>query len=65
MRAANPAYIPRNHKVEEALTAGAAGDLGPLNALMAVLATPYEKQDGGDVFARADPSADYQTFCGT
>src|SRR5207302_1858566 len=29
----NPKYIPRNHKVEEALTAATAGDLAPLHRL--------------------------------
>ena len=29
MDRANPIYIPRNHLVEEALTAATAGDLGP------------------------------------
>ena len=38
----NPVYIPRNHLVEEALTAGTAGDLAPLERLL----------DGGEVAVR-------------
>jgi hypothetical protein len=34
MRLANPAYIPRNHQVEAALTAGSAGDLAPMHRLL-------------------------------
>ena len=35
MAAANPAVIPRNHLVEEALTAATAGDMAPFAALLA------------------------------
>ena len=68
MRRANPAFIPRNHLVEEALTAAQDhGDLGPFETLLCVLATPYEDQPG---FARyAEPPRPdqvvHQTFCGT
>jgi uncharacterized protein YdiU (UPF0061 family) len=68
MRAANPAFIPRNHLVEEALAAAAnSGDLSPFEALLTVLSKPYEEQP---TFARyADPPRPeqvvHQTFCGT
>ncbi len=64
----NPVYIPRNHLVEEALGAGTAGDLGPLERLMAVLARPYDERPGLERYAAPAPdafSATYQTFCGT
>ncbi len=67
MQAVNPAFIPRNHMVEEALGAANEGDLGPFDQLMSVLASPYEDQPE---FARyAEPPAEgqevYRTFCGT
>jgi len=64
----NPVYIPRNHLVEEALTAGTAGDLGPLERLMAVLARPYDERPALERYAAPAPDAfscAYQTFCGT
>lgn len=67
MMAANPAVIPRNHLVEEALTAAAErGDLAPFDALLAVLSRPYDEPTQPRY---AQPSPDghdgYQTFCGT
>ena len=42
MLTANPAYIPRNQKVEEALLAATEdGDTAPLHALLSVLDEPY------------------------
>jgi uncharacterized protein YdiU (UPF0061 family) len=67
MRRANPAFIPRNHRVEEALRAAADGDLGPFETLARVLARPYEDQP--DAAHLMDPPGDeqrgYRTFCGT
>jgi uncharacterized protein YdiU (UPF0061 family) len=67
MRAANPAYIPRNHLVEVALAAGSTGDLAHLHRLLDVLADPYAERDGLEDYARpALPDGQaYQTFCGT
>jgi uncharacterized protein YdiU (UPF0061 family) len=66
MRAANPAVIPRNHKVEEALSAAEDhDDLSVLHRLLAVLESPY---DGAHAPQYQDPPADdgtYRTFCGT
>ena len=68
MRAVNPAFIPRNHLVEEALTAAVNdGDLSPFEALLTVLSKPHEDQP---TFSRyADPPRPeqvvLQTFCGT
>jgi serine/tyrosine/threonine adenylyltransferase len=45
MRAANPAFIPRNHLVEEAISAAVnAGDFQPFESLLTVLSMPYEDQ---------------------
>jgi serine/tyrosine/threonine adenylyltransferase len=68
MRRSNPAVIPRNHKVEEALTAATErGDLGPLDRLMAALAIPYDYARASSEFSTpADTDArPYRTFCGT
>lgn len=68
MRRVNPAYIPRNHRVEEAIAAAVEqGDLAPLDALQKVLKTPYIEQSNGAGFeAPAPPSySGYRTFCGT
>jgi serine/tyrosine/threonine adenylyltransferase len=67
MLAANPAVIPRNHRVEEALAAAEEkGDLSVLHRLLAALASPFEAKDDSAYFQ--EPPADdrcYRTFCGT
>ncbi len=68
MRRTNPAFIPRNHLVEEVISAAVnTGDFSPLEGLLTVLSTPYEDQPN---FGRyADPPRPdqvvRQTFCGT
>jgi serine/tyrosine/threonine adenylyltransferase len=67
MDAANPAIIPRNHKVEAALAAATAGDIAPTERLLAALARPF---DADPAFAdlAGPPPADfgpYVTYCGT
>ncbi len=68
MRAVNPAYIPRNHRVEAAIAvAYQSGDFTPFEELLHVLGAPYKDQPE---FARyADPPEPdeivRQTFCGT
>jgi serine/tyrosine/threonine adenylyltransferase len=63
----NPVYIPRNHKVEEALAAATGDDLGPFIRLLDVLARPFEQRPGLEQYAGPAPSSfgPYQTFCGT
>ncbi|MDJ0848604.1 MAG: YdiU family protein [Myxococcota bacterium] len=67
MRAANPAFVPRNHRVEQAIAAATAGDLAPFEELLAVVTRPYE--DDPDRAALASPPQPHevvhQTFCGT
>ena len=68
MRAHNPAVIPRNHRVEEALEAAVErADFTALHRLLKALATPYD--DPADHAAYCAPQADgnggYRTFCGT
>jgi len=68
MRAANPAYIPRNHRVEAMIRAAVdQEDFGPFDELLAVLATPFEEKPA---FAHyAEPPKEHErvqeTFCGT
>jgi uncharacterized protein YdiU (UPF0061 family) len=63
----NPAYIPRNHLVEEALGAATAGDLAPFRRLVDVVTSPYEVRPGLERFAAAAPQdfGAYRTYCGT
>ena len=68
MRRENPAFIPRNHRVEEAILAAIeAGDLGPFDALNEALARPYEDQPRfAALAAPARPEERVcRTFCGT
>lgn len=67
MRQKNPVYIPRNHKVDEALAAATEGDMDPFNSLLSVLANPFEVQPGRDSFATPAPTdaPPFVTYCGT
>ncbi len=65
--AANPAFIPRNHRIEEAIRAALNADYEPFRRLNAVLAKPFEAQpDHADLMV---PPQDNEivryTFCGT
>jgi uncharacterized protein YdiU (UPF0061 family) len=63
----NPAYIPRNHLVEEALAAATGGDLGPLFRLLDAVTDPYNERPGLERYALGAPDdfGVYRTFCGT
>jgi uncharacterized protein YdiU (UPF0061 family) len=68
MRAVNPAFIPRNHRIEAVIDAAVAGDdFAPFEELVNVLSKPYEDQPA--MSAYADPPKPHQrvlqTFCGT
>lgn len=68
MRLVNPAYIPRNHRIEQAIDAAADhGDFQPFYDLVRALARPYEEQP--EFAALAEPPTPeervQQTFCGT
>ena len=67
MRAINPLYIPRNHRVEAALTAATAGDYAPFESLLDALSDPFTERPGLDDYA-LPPRPDERvlaTFCGT
>ncbi len=62
----NPIYIPRNHKVEQALDAATGGDLAPFRAMLEVLQQPFTERPGLEAWAApAPPDPGYRTFCGT
>ena len=67
MKKNNPVVIPRNHKVEEALTDADKGNLETMNKFLKVLSNPYSVQENIIEFQKPAPISDekYQTFCGT
>lgn len=67
MRSVNPAVIPRNHKVEEALQAGEEGNLEPFHELLKALENPYEDGDHLQPYQTPPKPEEkvLQTFCGT
>jgi serine/tyrosine/threonine adenylyltransferase len=65
MRRANPAFIPRNHRVEEALSAAVEnGDYAPFETLLKILLRPFEYQPEFAAFAEPAPEGlgRYRTF---
>ncbi|WP_054705230.1 protein adenylyltransferase SelO [Bacillus sp. JCM 19041] len=68
MKAHNPAVIPRNHRVEEALEAAVdRDDYTVANELLAVLADPYAHSKEQEAYANVPESckSGYVTYCGT
>jgi uncharacterized protein YdiU (UPF0061 family) len=68
MNQANPLYIPRNHKVEEAITAAVQyQNFAPFHALLEVVIHPYDERAGLEAYAEGAPPTTqaYRTFCGT
>jgi uncharacterized protein YdiU (UPF0061 family) len=67
MRSVNPIFIPRNHKVEEALKDASEGNLETLNKLLEVIKYPYKDNNMLEEYQQPMPSENgkYQTFCGT
>jgi uncharacterized protein YdiU (UPF0061 family) len=68
MRSVNPAFIPRNHRVEQAIEAAVEnGDFSLFEALLRVLANPYDDQP--DFAPYSEPPKPHErvlaTFCGT
>jgi uncharacterized protein YdiU (UPF0061 family) len=67
MRRHNPAFVPRNHLVEEALQAATAShDVSVMTQLLEVLARPYDHdRDLPKFTAPGESDRSYRTFCGT
>ena len=68
MRRVNPAFIPRNHRVEAALEAATThADFGPFHELLSILEHPYDDQPGRAEYEQPPAPAErvLRTFCGT
>jgi serine/tyrosine/threonine adenylyltransferase len=66
MRNSNPAIIPRNHRVEEALEAAVNGDTSVMERFLDVLSRPYAHTPDQAEYAKPSESTrPYRTFCGT
>ena len=67
MRAVNPAFIPRNHRVEAVIAAAVNNDYVPFEELLTVLSKPYEDQPAYAAYAEPPLPEQrvLQTFCGT
>ena len=68
MNQINPLYIPRNHKVEEALNEAVLNsDMTLFSQLLEVVTHPFDEIKGKEGYASPAPISDikYQTFCGT
>jgi uncharacterized protein YdiU (UPF0061 family) len=68
MRNSNPAVIPRNHRVEEALKAAVEeGDYSVMEKLLRVLEKPFAHTPDQEEYCKLPESSKipYRTFCGT
>jgi len=67
MDRSNPVYIPRNHLVEQALSAAVDGDMEPFRRLLTVVTDPFTERPGLERYTEPAPESfgPYQTFCGT
>lgn len=68
MRSSNPAVIPRNHRVEEALDAAVnRGDYSVLERLLQAMSDPYAfRPEQAEYAVPPGPaSCNYKTYCGT
>ncbi|GAB3624773.1 YdiU family protein [Mariniluteicoccus endophyticus] len=64
MAATNPAVIPRNHLVEEALSAATAGDIAPYKRLLTACTEPFAARPGDEDLLEPGEGA-HVTYCGT
>jgi uncharacterized protein YdiU (UPF0061 family) len=68
MQEANPAYIPRNHRVEQVIVAAVErSDFAPFEEFLEVLAAPYVERAALARYANPPQPQErvLQTFCGT
>jgi uncharacterized protein YdiU (UPF0061 family) len=68
MRSVNPAYIPRNHRVEAVIRAAVDdNDFAPFEELLAVLSRPFDDQPHFAAYTTPPQQNErvLQTFCGT
>ncbi|WP_312030473.1 protein adenylyltransferase SelO family protein [Actinomycetospora sp. TBRC 11914] len=60
----NPVYIPRNHLVDEALTAAERGDLAPFERILDVVRAPFTERPGLERYTEPG-TGPFVTYCGT
>lgn len=67
MKKVNPAFIPRNHLVEQALDAAEKGEWSAMHTLLEKVASPYDRDSAFLEESMVPNGHDdcYQTFCGT
>jgi uncharacterized protein YdiU (UPF0061 family) len=68
MRRVNPAYIPRNHRIEQVIVAATVNaDFSPFRELLRVLADPYDEKPGLEAYMNPPLPGErvLRTFCGT
>jgi uncharacterized protein YdiU (UPF0061 family) len=67
MRAANPMFIPRNHRIAAAIQEAEAGHFDKFHELVEVLAHPYDDQPEYAHYGKPPAPGEevLQTFCGT
>jgi uncharacterized protein YdiU (UPF0061 family) len=67
MNAVNPAYIPRNHRIEAVIAAASEGNFAPFEELREVLSRPFDARPRFEHYE--DPPLEHErvraTFCGT
>jgi len=64
----NPVYIPRNHVVDDTLTAASWGDGQAFADLLDAVTRPFDRRPGLERFEQPAPpesGAVHRTFCGT
>jgi serine/tyrosine/threonine adenylyltransferase len=68
MLSANPAYIPRNHRIEAVIQAAtASADFAPFHEMVDLLSRPFDEQPGREAYALGPAPEERveRTFCGT
>ncbi|MEM7504062.1 MAG: YdiU family protein [Pseudomonadota bacterium] len=67
MNSVNPLFIPRNHRIEQAISEALRDDLTVFNDLNTVLSKPYTEHPGLSHYAEAPAPHERvtRTFCGT
>jgi uncharacterized protein YdiU (UPF0061 family) len=67
MESVNPAFIPRNHRIEEVISAARKGDFSLFHELHQILKTPYLEQPGFESYQQTPAPEEIvcATFCGT
>lgn len=64
---ANPARIPRNHRIQQAIDAGVRGDFAPFHRLVEAVTHPFDdRADWADLAASPEQGEEVRvTYCGT